>query len=167
MPEETKKESEVPFNFEEGVSTIFSKDKESGESGLSPAEDARLNLKRELSDDKKSITKEVAQATKKGAKEIRESRKKGTPLSARDIRERLEIGSRIDSVKEDLGYEDTKAQLEKVKEMIKSGYGGPIRGVVSPIKGVDEPILNPDKDEEGEAPISDKDDDKSALGEGE
>ena len=53
MPEETKKESEVPFNFEEGVSTIFSKDKESGESGLSPAEDARLNLKRELSDLKK------------------------------------------------------------------------------------------------------------------
>ena len=167
MPEEPKTESAVTFNFEQDASTTLGTNKELG---LSPAEDTRLSLKRELSEDKKTITTEVVKSAKKGANEIKELVRKGSPLSASNVRENLEIGAKITQTKENLGYEKKEAQLEQIKEMIKSGKGEPIRGVDEPIKGVDEPIFNPDRgsegeklEEEGEAPISDKGDGESAY----
>lgn len=114
---------------------------------MSSSESTRLELKQELSLDKKQITVEVKQSTEKAMAQAKMSAKKGNPQSVSDIKSNIEIASKIDNSKTNLGYVKKEAMLDKIREELKGGdikdKEGFIPGVVepvlgSPIKGVSE-----------------------------
>ena len=91
---------------------------------LSPVESSRYTLKKELSNDKKQITQDVKKAANKAREQVKDLAREGNPKSVADINESLEIATKVDNVKTILGYEKKEAELEKIREELKTGEKG-------------------------------------------
>tara|TARA_B100000900_G_scaffold414562_1_gene441566 strand:- start:1623 stop:2201 length:579 start_codon:yes stop_codon:yes gene_type:complete len=129
MPEEGKLNEEASATAIPGF--VLGKDKAGGE--LSNAKDSRFELKRDLSDDKKTMTIQVKQAYDKAVSAAKNSAREGNPQSVSDIKQNIEIESKINNSKTNLGYQKKEAMLEKIRESLKEGNGK--SNIELPIKG--------------------------------